>query len=424
MHKAARNQFISEKLMKKTSLTPDGAAWLSETLDPFSDNNRSLAGYPDSDCYQTVVKSINTDHVLTKPLAAAGAWDACIFTLPFLNKSLFSAGNQAGFAAKFKQTAESYNLGMINYAAADSGEALFPDSPLTATNYVCSNITDIDPYPVSRVIGIGIEVIDRTAQLSKQGSLVAYSAPQGLQNHSAGAWENTAGTIIGHTYGPSIMGWPSSASEAIVLPSSRQWEAKQGGYMSVGFVGDNIPFVSYNCDTIKIFPDQDSRTSDCLCSGMNSATAEAAPAASLLIPDFTKPVPIGLSGFFLSGLHNDASILIRTRVIFEIAPDFNNTLVSIATPSAGLDTKALELYSYIRSNLPIAVPVSENASGDWWRRVLALVEKFAPMVAPMVAPLSLGGSAMIQTAGKMAGLAYQGAPRKVRKNKNKKKSDQ
>lgn len=421
MNRDSRRSIVADTVLKRAGITRDGGIWLLNALDPFSDNNGPCAGYPDMDDSLTVVRALNFESTITKPAGAAAAWDLQISTTPICNERTFDAGHQASNNAKFVQTAEAYGVGFVNAIKCDAGEGFFPDSPLTLTNWSCTNIVDVDFLQIGRVVGAAIEVIDMSNVVSKQGALTVYSFPSDCLLDNEGVWESTAGTEIGRTVGPIFGGWAATPAQAILLKSSRQWEAKDGAYMSLGFNSIDNPMVSYANRTIKIFPNQQSRSSDCLCIRETVVESSAAPIPSLVMPSYTRLVPMGFSGVILSGLHNDASILVRTKVIIESAARPEDTFVSLAVPSSGYDYKALALYSFLRHTLPLAVPVGENASGDWLRRVMSLIRDYAPVIGRVINPLVPGAALLGSTAGQVAGLVDQRKPKLAKKKPQQKR---
>ena len=422
-----RNEFSSKvlaTLKKRTNISQDGLDWLILALDPYHDNKRPVAGYPDSDNFATVVRNLNFQYTITKPAGAAGNWDACVFTLPFLSSQLFDAGNKANSSAKFMQTAENYTMDMVNVAKADAGEDLFPASPLAATNYSITKCIDLNNYQygVARLIGLGIEAVDATAVVSKQGTVTCFSIPTAPTPGNL-IYENTATTAIGPLPERHWSGWPNSSSDALVIPTTKQWEARKGAYMAVGFTGAENPFTEGEALAQTIYASSASTYGDCLVTQPTTVNAQAAPATTLFHSGSAyRPVPIPTAGMYFDGLHNDASILIRMRVTLEWAPRSDSMLVSLATPSAAYDIKALQLYSHIRSKLPIAVPVGENAGGDWWRRVLASIETFAPLIGNAMSPALPMAGIIGQTAGRLAGIVNQRAPKKLKDKKQSKKN--
>jgi hypothetical protein len=92
-------------------------------------------------------------------------------------------------------------------------------------------------------------------------------------------------------------------------------------------------------------------------------------------------LPFNTSGAYFTGLNENASLNMVVKMIVEFSPGSGQgDLSRLATPSAPLDSRALELYAEAISFLPVGVPVGENEHGDWYRKVLRAIEQAAPVI--------------------------------------------
>lgn len=388
--KLDRAAYVS-KLIQSKRITPDGADWLTLRLDPYHDFARPIAGYPDADAFDTIVSAYNYEYNVSKPAGAAANWDAHVFTLPFAS-SICSLGNIT--AGQFVQTADGHNMGLVNVAKDDAGGPLFPTAvPVASANF---SMTRIDTFAgieagVSRVIGMGIEIIDTTAQLYKQGALTAYKMPT-VRNISGNlGYLNTAGTLQTNLTVGLISAPPSTVAEAVLYRSSVQWETHEGCYMSVGQEGVVNDFATDTKGALAITTDGTfTPATPSLVTNVSATTALQAPPilTSAVAADGLKRVNVTQSGVFLSGLHNDATFKVRVRVYVERAPERGDTdLIPLCSPSAPYDAKALELYSMAVTMLPVAVPVSFNAKGDWWKWIVKVLGEVAPILGGILTPV-------------------------------------
>jgi len=379
-------------LIKGKHLTPDGADWLTLRMDPFHDFNRPISGYPDSDSNDTIVSVRNYETVVTEPAGLGANWDMHVFTLPFVSATLLNATATAG---QIVNSATPFNLGIVNVAKSAAGEPLFTvANPVVSANFSMTRIDTFDGVEegLSRVIGFGIEVIDTTAVLNKQGSLVSYRMPSTSHSTTTAGHINQPGTHQCQEIFQVIPSPPSTVNEAILFRSSVQWEAKEGAYMVVGQQGVENPFVlPVNMGAVI---SQDSTmlgaAKQVLATDLVATTAlQVPPLLTATLPSsHTKMCNVTQSGIMLTGLHTDASIKIRVRVYVERAPLRGETdLIPLATPSACYDYKALALYSQITQSLPIAVPVNFNAKGDWWKIILNTIKKIAPTLGTVLVPI-------------------------------------
>lgn len=399
---------VMESLIKNANISPEGADWLTLRLDPYHDFNRPIAGYPDADTYNTIVSVNNYEYNVTKPAAAAGLWDAHIFTMPW-DSTTFYLGNMVN--GLFTQTAANYHVGLVNIAKDDAGAPLFPTAvPVASANFSMDYIDAFDNFQNghSRIIGMGLEVVDTSSPLVKQGALTAYKMPSTSASTDYG-FLNAAGTGQFQICNALVTQRPpSSVAEAVIFRDSVQWEAKDGAYMAVGQEGINNPFTVVGRQPIIITPDSTITGTDVtLANAPSGVTALQAPPllTACYMNSNQKRANVTQSGIILTGLHNDATFKIRVRLYVERAPQRGETeLIPLASPSAAYDYKALAMYSVLVHQLPIAVPVGFNAKGDWWRMVIDLVRRYAPLVGGMLAPFVGPTAGLVgNTVGEIAG---------------------
>jgi hypothetical protein len=396
-----------EKLVAANKLTPDGADWLKLRLDPFHDQRHQVAGYPDADSFDTVVSSFNYELNVSEPAGLGANWDAHIFTLPFDRTVLYNGNIVDG---QFTQTAENYSIGLVTVAKDAAGGPLFPTAvPVASANFSMASVATFGDIEAgaSRIIGMAIEIIDTSAELYKQGALTAYRMPAVRTSPAQLGYLNTAGTMQSQGQFTILQAPPSTVAEAILYRSSVQWEARDGAYLVVGQEGVNNPFTYATRDGLVVTKDAFlSGTDLVLASDLIAVTALQAP--PIMTASYQaaiwKNLNVTQSGIILSGLHTNATFKIRVRVYVERAPQRgDSTLIPLATPSAPFDYKAMQLYCKLVSELPVAVPVSFNAKGDWWRIILRTVAKVAPILGTVLTPFFPEAAAIGNTVGTAAG---------------------
>lgn len=417
------------KMIASRQLTPEGADWLTLRMDPYHDFQRPIAGYPDADDFDTVVSVRNYEVNVSKPAGSAGNWDAHIFTLPY---SYNNGSLGTSVASQITESANAYVTGLVNVAKDDAGGPLWlTASPVASGNF---SLTHVDTFSgvsegCSRVIGLGIEIIDTTAALYKQGSLTAYKMPTSLQDVTTAGVLNSAGTMQSNINTTIIRAPPSTVGEAVLYRNAVQWEAKDGCYMAIGQQGVNNPFTKGTKQFVYVSPDETLTGTDVVYGTTTAGLTalQAPPILTAVRPGVNvKKVNVTQSGIFLSGLHNDATFKVRVRVYIERAPQNADTdLIPLASPSAPYDYKALALYSYLQSEMPVAVPVSFNAKGDWWRWILRTVGKLAPVLGTVLTPVlgpeaGMIGAAAGNVVSGISKKADEAEARRKRRNANKK----
>jgi hypothetical protein len=205
---------------------------------------------------------------------------------------------------------------------------------------------------------------------------------------------------------------PKNVAEANLLKGTRTWGAEHGVYATcvqndvsnpllsganTGVVGDYIPTVNVLASNVLV----GSRT-----------TVSSGVAPDIVIPVAQQILPFDTTGAFFTGLSNATVLTVKLKVYVERAPTpYESSLAVLATPSAGYDVTALELYSHAISQLPVAVTVSENGLGDWFRGVLNVIKNVAGGVGgllnPYVPGAGLVGTAVQQIAGGMDALVFK-----------------
>lgn len=283
-------------------------------------------------------------------------------------------------------------MGLVNVAKTMAGGNLFPNlDPVVDADFsitpvaTFSNIDD----GISRVIGMGIEVIDTTAEIYKQGSLACYRMPV-VRNTLLQFGYNDGAGVQSQTTWHVFQAPPSTMSDAARYRSTVQWQNKDGAYMVIGQDGIANEFTSATGLPIAVLMDTDwTNGYRAMISTLQSTTADQVDPllTSQVAINQPKLVNVAQQGIFLSGLNKEATFRVRVRVYVERAPLHGDvTLIPMATPSAKYDVKALEMYSQLVSDLPIAVPVGFNAHGDWWRIILRGIEDYAPSVGAAIGP--------------------------------------
>jgi hypothetical protein len=379
-----------QEMVKKRQITPDGADWLTLRLDPYHDFTRPIAGYPDADTVDTIVSVRNYEYNVSKPAGALANWDAHIFTLPF-DGAPFKLGTCTN--GIYVESASTFDLGLVNIAKDDTGAPLwYTANPVVSANYSCVPVSDFSGVQdgLSRVIGMGLEIIDTTAAIYQQGALTAYRMPACNNTRTQIDYTDSTAVATGPLFVDLVSSPPSTVGEAVLYRTSTQWAAPEGAYMVVGQQGVENPFTLATKRSYIV-----ANSTTMIGAGVACVTpawwavANAPPAVSSLAAlPVVKPLNICQQGVFLSGLHNSATFKVRVRVYIERAPLHADTaLIPLASPSAIYDYKALCLYSLLSSHLPACVPVGQNAKGDWWRTILDTIMKVVPVLYPSTAPI-------------------------------------
>lgn len=401
---------ILDKLVGSHQLTADGRDWLKLTLDPFHDYNHSVAGYPDSDASQTLVSCYQYQFDMSAPNGVAGNWDAHIFTTPQVTSMynlVVSEGNTWTWAT-VAAAPDTVAYGPLTMQYGPAGANLAPAVPMPVnTTYSCLpavNVTDVSKG-ISRIIGMGFEVTNTTSDMYKQGAVTTYRMPQ----YSAPAGTISAQKTGDYTGTLPIQRFrqpPKSVAEANLLKGTRTWSAADGVYAVAALSSIDNPLLPLA--NVALLHGQNAApgvtTSAVLSPYSFEGTKNAPPAISTVGATPTQSSRFDTTGAYFTGLSNQTTLTVKLKVYVERAPTHTEPELSVlATPSAGLDNMALQIYSQAISQLPIAVTVAENGLGDWFRDVARVVAKIARPIGTVMDIAAPGTGAMARRIGDIAG---------------------
>lgn len=375
-----RNSVGLAAAIGKKQLTPDGVNWLTLALDPFHDLNVPVAGYPDADCSNTVVQCFQYQVDFATPNAA---WDMHVY----VNQSISQSGEYEYKAAnnnvaQLSAQTPGNKQGILKITTCATGELLAPTktvayAPGSGQHSSMGNYTDL-LNANSRIIGLGFEIINTSAEIYKQGSITCYKMPQtmGLSNC---VYENAAGTGFGNSPVNLLKEAPSSVAIASNLHGTVAWEAAKGAYIVCTQQSTNNDLSGLTWIPTLRCADGTFPANDYMHGDQVNFTAAADPTRVNTLYAI-KNFPFNTHGAMLTGLNANSTIRVRLRVYVERAPSISSadtSLVVLATPSAPYDANALRIYSEVASKMPVAVPVSMNSMGDWWRVISGIAKSVA-----------------------------------------------
>lgn len=380
MDKAAKAEARIKAVCERLGITPGGRLWLDCALDPFKDIVQKPIGYPDRNMAPTVIQTVHDSIEVVKPTSIGpGAWDCNIFLDEvWRSVDLFQAYDPVAnnLFERLGQDTTPYRRGGLVVRSALAGSPL---TILTTQNAQClSLVTDVFDNAVSaRVIAIGLEIHNTTAEIYKQGSIIPYRISDQSARKIYTACDNSA--IISNT--PSCSGTdlsepPATGSQAIDLPGSVQWDAAKGVYLVPTFSSEgNDPQ-----DLIAMVTECTDYTS-----GLSYVPVMTRVGGTVLFDQTSTNVnlPTTLSGAFLQGLSESTSLTVNLTYYVEQFPSFSSNLHRISAPSCPEDFPAIELYTKVSRLMPTGVEVNDNFLGAFIAgvsRVLSTVSTFAPMV--------------------------------------------
>lgn len=420
---------VLSKMLQSKSITSDGKEWLTLALDPFHDYTHQVAGYPDADCSQTVVSCYQYQLDVSAPANAAGGnWDCHVYNMPQAESASFPIFTEdAGWTSLTEDavTARTFPTGPLTIVSNVSGAPLgvvpvqLPATAETITTLPPIAIRDISSG-ISRVIGMGYEITNTTAEIYKQGTLTAYRMPQ-MANQFQQVVVNNAGTQKATYTGVKQREPPSTVAQANLLRGTLTWAAAEGAYVVCMQNSVTNPLMQEQSSAILYDPNPSPSGNTTLVRGEPYTTVGVTAAVATIAPGVNQIVPFDTTGVFLTNLSNGSSLTIKLKVYVERAPTYAEPSIAVlASPSAAYDMKVLQLYAAAVPYLPIAVKVNENGLGDWWRAVCSVLKTAAGPLGlalnPFVPGAGLVGGVVSHVAGQLSSLPGQSVSKMVAKD--------
>lgn len=425
-----------ETWVQRGLISDQGKAFLIATLDPFHDSQiENLAGYPDIETSPSLVRMIKQSMTITKPAGMpAGNWDCQVVSWPWMKQMGFSECEFRSNNRLYGTFSPVQPLGGLQAFAVPSGTDFdFNDAAVVQAGSLA--LQDEILQGSNRLIGAGYEIHDTTAELYKQGAVCNYLMHNVPKDASLFMVQGTTNAPPAANYlsnvfaGTSFRNIPKNTAQALLIPGSNEWAAKDGVYAVCRFAGvENPPYtVDYNLPVLFEIDDIPSTEGGApLHYPDHPNTSQIIfPATALDINAGNSPAwksfPIHTSGSIFTGLNENAALRINFNCIIENFPGPRDTKdLSIARPSASFDPRTLEIYSHTLCHAPVAVPVNENPLGEWFMDVVGKVANF---LKPMPGLPGLIGSAASGIADTMKPFlttpSGQNAPVKARSQRQK-----
>jgi len=393
----SRKRDILTKMEETRMISTEGKEWLVTALDPFHDYEHPLAGYPDADGSQTIISCFTYQANIAAPTGVAGNWDLHLFTTPLATARYVDFGSLdvSGTSAQIPVDPYTSLMGPLTIVSGAAGANLADPAGATYTSQALplegnSDILDGS----SRVIAMAYEVVNTTAKLYQQGTITSYRMPQYGTDAMWGV--EVLGTDLQMRSGKRFLAAPPEVAAAMLLKGTRTWDAGEGVY-SVCALGTTVNPIQLASPQYAQFVAADVFDTPVVTPLFESTPKKVVIDTSLASVSYNVPAVdkfnhFDTSGSFFTGLSNATSLTVTLRVVVERAPTFlQPALAVLASPSAGYDLRALEMYAMAVTQLPVAVKFGENAKGDWWRSVLRTIGDAADMIGSFV-PLPWAGT--------------------------------
>jgi hypothetical protein len=194
MNKVSRATKVLERVKARTGMSEDGMRWLTETLDPMHDEKLHVVGYPDRTVAPSIVQMVKQSADISSPYDPSLIWgfhlmiDDQVLTTGNNQYSVTSGSNQVNIDTTVSPTLL-FPVGGMNVVAF-LGTSTTPTwrVDVTETNpHQIIKILQLDPsYLIgkTRILSVGVEICNTTAELYKGGAVLAYEAPDAKAEQS------------------------------------------------------------------------------------------------------------------------------------------------------------------------------------------------------------------------------------------------
>jgi len=381
----------------------------------------NLCGWPDLVSASSVIRCVKQSVALAVPSGfTTTTWDAHVVMWPWMQSIL--GQTQARVNDVFTVVPTPSNaLGGVQVFAASPTQ---PFDYLTSPTIGAINLSIEYTAGSGRILGAGIEVINTTSDLYRQGTTTVWRQEEAKGDDANMGYLAASVVPLQLRYANYRMfrAPPPDITSALLYPGTKQWRAADGAYLVQTFTTSENPptFVGY------VQPAKMINTLD------DVETPNPVPvfnAGGLWVPrPYTvgtfanvNPAirlhPLNMTGVYFTGLSPQTTLTMNVNIYYETFPSAaEKGILVLAKPSASYDPVALELMSRVNSSLAVGVPSSWNPEGEWfWEIVNDLVDA-APAIGGAFGPI---GSMM----GKTIKSGYDALTDRYTPEKNKERAD-
>jgi hypothetical protein len=421
---AAKNGVDSlAKLEQCHALTPEGRKWFTIATDPFHDEKIEVAGYPDTNVTSSIVQTVKQQSSIACPAAiTTGTWDVNIVMWPYAETTTNTVTRQRqNGVISPGGTISVFAIGGVTALAAQTPSGTYGSGAVVydLITPTLGNDIDVPGYVAgaSRIIGMGLEVVNTTAPLYKQGQCTVWRQPvtPGAFQTEVNAVANVNATVI--QYGQKVHVTaipPGTLANATLLAGSNTWEAEKGAYVVNTLAALDVPVINPMPLFAVVVAAEPVDGASPVVSVVTDVPVNVTVGTGAVVSVNNRHVSqFNMCGAYFTGLSLQTTLQVRSIYYVERFPTpLDQNLVVLSTPSPGFDPCALELYARTLSSLPVGVPSGENPLGEWFRDVVNKVSSFTTPILKTLAPMHpvLGGMAL---ASQAAGALSRGNTRKA-----------
>jgi len=354
---------LEQVLMDEVGLSKEGADFVSQSCNLFSNEPLNVIGMPDETGGKSLVYDIEQTFVVTMPDTMAGApgeWDANIcFHSMFSSKPLngidfdLTTSRQAYHASgSTSANPNPFGNGLVHCCAVQTGQPTWTPGEATAEYSATLLSLLTEPGRRLRVIAGALKVINSTAALNKQGSVIYYRVESDIcQTRVTDAALTPIEALIGSA--PPSTAAKAKQSGGVIMG------AEDGALCNFAFSSDQHPvsFVRNVNGVLLQYGD-----------GAGSEPGWSNAVAGVIDPTANREIrvlPFQTSGCYFVGLSKETSLTVTARIIVEEFPVPGSALMALGTHSPPSDDKAMAIISLLQSHTHPGYPASFNSWGTF-----------------------------------------------------------
>jgi len=415
----------------RAGLSPAGRAWVTLAADPFHDTAVDIDGLPDYRTHRTITQVITRTNRYTVPVVdnvpLTTPWALSIFSTPWSQTTAvypFSIVGQNMTISAAPYTGQGGTITMVSSASTSNiyppngADPTLTVDGLSPTTYATAAPTPTDNFTNGqhRVIAAAFEVYMTGSTLVDSGDVVVWKQPSTTIERYIVAQQlpiPETGACGIYTRGP-----PATVQEAMTIPGSRRWRAKDGCYVPLLLNDEDIPFrpclPTFFADVDRTIPtDTFGGTPAQGFTPIQGWTV----ARALNGPDCLSQNYFHCAGAHFDGIDPKCTLTVVARFVIEREPSVSEAdLIVLARPSPPADEIAWRIYTEMVRTAPAGAPVRDNALGAWFANLVGdLAQEVIPVAGDFLVNKAVGGRKKKKRAAATTSRTVAVAPRRKRR---------
>lgn len=402
-------QVQQQKVMKRTfNMGAKAGAFFTSATDPMHDSSVANTGWPDRNIELSVVRKIRQTMSLTRPaitnphFADGDGWDCHVIFNPWLNSMTFGQHDRVNNTLiEASNIATAHIGGLQAYGAPIGSTFVYGSDDPASGNFPIINSLQLDAemsQGVGRVVGLGIEATNTSAQLFQQGHVYCWRAPEPALQPATYSYERAPDSpspaipVASFPFTGQVYRYPpGNVAQAQYYTGTADWKAVEGAYMVGTFHDFENPaqMVNYTQPMlIDVINGEDKTYNEPGTFGSNTSSVWVPTTVSggTAHPTYhghpgTKIYPLNQMGMIFSGLGYESTLDVELVIYYESFPSLAQaSILTLANPSTPYNERVLKLLAAVMRSMPVATMQKNNASGDWWDKILEALQFVAPGV--------------------------------------------